>query len=148
MITKEICENQLDQCHLCSISEIAYQKPFVGGNSIYRARTMLGLRIDDRIREISNKSLNEVEEFSNEKSYKVFPNPAKEEINIHYNGKEATEGVFELYDLIGNLKLSVNLKGKNNPVKVSVYSFESGIYFYKITNNNQILLKDKLVIIK
>ena len=147
MITKEICENQLDQCHLCSISEIAYQKPFVGGNSIYRARTMLGLRIDDRIREISNKSLNEVEEFSNEKSYKVFPNPTKEQIVVEINNNLSNNDFIEIYDIYGKLIESVSLKS-NNKTFISVSNLNTGIYLYRIKNNDQIVKSDKLVIIR
>ena len=80
--------------------------------------------------------------------FRVYPNPIKDEIFVYYNNHEQTEAKIEIYNIIGELQITVNLKGKNIPTKISVSNLVSGVYFYRIKKKDQVVLKDKLVIIR
>ena len=128
---------------------IAYQKPNIAGNSVYTARAMLGLIIDDRTEDesSSNKSLDINSFEKNESSYKVYPNPAKEQIIVEINSVLNSNDYIEIYDIYGKLIERVSLKS-NNKTFISVSNLNTGIYLYRIKNNDQIVKSDKLVIIR
>ncbi len=69
---------------------------------------------------------------NNEKNkFVIYPNPVKEIINTSIT----TIFDFEIYDILGNLVL----KGKNIESQVNVNSLTKGIYFLKLTSENNII---------
>ena len=75
---------------------------------------------------------------------KVYPNPAKDEIIVELNN--LIKSSFELYNLLG--KKIINTQLTRNKTNISVSNIDDGIYYYKITHNNQTINNGKLVIIK
>jgi len=84
-----------------------------------------------------------VEEYVNDKTISVYPNPASSEINIYL---ENLNGYLELFDLTGRKIMSIALsKGKN---KLNTANLNTGIYFYKINSLREENLKTGKLIIE
>jgi len=71
----------------------------------------------------------------------IYPNPVTE--NIHITMKSSTQNVrFRLYDVIGNEITDVIL---GNHTSVDVKTLGSGIYFYRIISNENIVITGKII---
>ena len=75
----------------------------------------------------------------------IYPNPAKEQFTIAHN-LELDNGkiVLTVYDLMG--KIMVQQTIRENEALIDVKTLKAGIYFYNITQNNQTLKTDKLLV--
>ncbi len=71
----------------------------------------------------------------NSDSIKVFPNPATNELNIQ-NDTEDTAAIIEIYAISGAKVKS--LKTNQALTSIAVGDLQSGIYFVKVTRNNQV----------
>lgn len=74
----------------------------------------------------------------------VFPNPASNELNIDFHSTQ--KGNLELYSIFGE-KIR-NYEIKNGMNKIQIADIESGIYFYKIKNAEELFSADKIMVIK
>ena len=63
-------------------------------------------------------------------SINIFPNPAQNNFNIEIENNS----VFQLFDIFGKKILNVNLKNGKNLINIEY--FKSGIYLYKLLDNN------------
>lgn len=77
-------------------------------------------------------------------SIKVFPNPAKDYINIYFGGDKNKICMIKFFDIGGRLIKSKNLEFAKSIINIS--DLETGIYFYKLTEKDKILKIDKLII--
>ena len=81
---------------------------------------------------------------------KISPNPAKDQINIEYNINASADVDISVFDLTGK-KVKTLLKNKQDkgeyelPVSLQAEGFNKGIYFIKLTVNNNCTVK-KLVV--
>ncbi|HBX53189.1 MAG TPA: hypothetical protein DEH02_19185, partial [Bacteroidales bacterium] len=78
--------------------------------------------------------------------YQVYPNPAKDVINISYS--LINNGYFELYDLLGKKIVSAPLDFLKVVKIMSLSQIKSGVYYYKITSGINVITIDKLLIVK
>jgi len=95
-----------------------------------------------------NISPNTISAASGNVSVKVIPNPNNGNMQIVYEIPENTIGTFEVYNLIGNELFSYPLIGGKNTFSISRSDLNPGIYFYRVTSGNNIIAKDKIVVIK
>ncbi|OFY94795.1 MAG: hypothetical protein A3K10_04725 [Bacteroidetes bacterium RIFCSPLOWO2_12_FULL_31_6] len=72
----------------------------------------------------------------NENSILVFPNPAKDKIVISNLANEETS--IEIYDFNGKVVKNINEIPNNNEQEINLSELNSGIYFIKVLQNNQI----------
>lgn len=80
--------------------------------------------------------------------FKVYPNPAENEITVEYYGNIEQIMILNLYNLLG-VKIGTHTFNKgSNTMKISLLNYESGIYFYKIISEDKLIKEDKLIIIK
>ena len=68
-----------------------------------------------------------------QKEIKVYPNPAKDVINIELPYNEYAHG--SIHNISGETVLSFEISGKN---KLSVSGINSGLYFLQVTTRNQL----------
>jgi hypothetical protein len=80
-------------------------------------------------------------ETENDISFSIFPNPAKNSIQIDL--KNLSNDTFTLYNSTGKSIYTIKLISKSTKIDVSNYT--KGIYFYTISNSNK-LSSGKLVI--
>jgi len=77
--------------------------------------------------------------------YELYPNPTQGTVQIRYTGnEEVNKMTFTLYDIIGN-KIMVK-EGLSNYSYISIPPTANGIYTYTITNGNEIVKRDKLLL--
>ena len=77
-------------------------------------------------------------------AYSIFPNPTTTTLNINYNGPDAENFTYSVYDMLGRLidKRTISLDRKH-PMSLEVTDIASGQYIFELRdeNNVQILLE-------
>ncbi|WP_347924791.1 T9SS type A sorting domain-containing protein [Pontimicrobium sp. SW4] len=71
-----------------------------------------------------------IDDFINNTDVKIYPNPFNDFVNIHTESNSQ----IEVYNLLGKRILIQNINKGNSKINVSEY--ETGIYLFKITNEN------------
>lgn len=75
----------------------------------------------------------------------VYPNPTSNKVNITHNlNLENGKVTFKVYNMLGVEVINEYLNSTNNEVKVN--TLKPGVYFYTITQNNQTIKTDKLMV--
>lgn len=77
-------------------------------------------------------------------SVNVFPNPAKNKINIQFNEGITKEYILDIYDSLGKKLASNKISNKLNQFDVSFLN--KGIYFLKIETDHKLFFAQKLII--
>ncbi|MBK8473493.1 MAG: T9SS type A sorting domain-containing protein [Sphingobacteriales bacterium] len=80
---------------------------------------------------------------------KVYPNPAAEQLNISYRlADENADATFYLFDMTGKALAQYPFTQKVGELNLDLSGYASGMYYYQVTNNGQVIASDKLAIIK
>jgi hypothetical protein len=135
-----------------NLISIAQQCPFSGGPSVYRARALYKL-IDDEI--VWNDDLicslnGNVPRVKDEGDnyYKLFPNPAYNEITMSYSLKEDDNAQLMIVNSLGEKIKMVVLPSSQNFLTVSIDKLRPGIYYFQVVKNSSIDYSTKVAIIK
>ena len=127
--------------------------PDESGDAVYLARAILS-----RIEETEYMNECEIEnekhmldkpivETKIEQIVKVYPNPTKDEFYVEYIGNtDERKIIVELYSIYGQLEKK--LESFDSKITVSTRDIASGIYYYRVHLDNNVIGKDKIVIIK
>ena len=78
----------------------------------------------------------------------VIPNPAKDNVTVRYNFPEEGNYIMNIYDINGMQIFSCRLDYTDREKCIDLSKFQTGIYSYRITDNNKLLKSDKLIITK
>lgn len=81
-----------------------------------------------------------IDEVKNAATTDVYPNPFLSELNIHTNNCGLSEII--LYDITSRKLVE---KYFTNSISLNTEEFTSGIYFYEIRNENEVIRKGKVV---
>lgn len=76
-------------------------------------------------------------------SISVYPNPAEDVLNIQVENL-SQNGTIEVFDISGKQVLKTNIQNGKNQLNVSILN--SGVYFYTVRNNRDIIETKKLLI--
>ncbi len=80
-----------------------------------------------------------------QKSFKIYPNPASSDVNIIYETNR--DVALEIHDLNGRRIFNTILQKQDfSTVNIPLYNFNKGIYIISIIDNENNLLRDKLII--
>ncbi len=80
---------------------------------------------------------------------KIYPNPANELININItNVKQNTPVEVEIYNSQGALEAVKSFPENLSTLTVNTVNFTAGLYYLRIYQGNELILVDKLVIMK
>jgi hypothetical protein len=79
-------------------------------------------------------------------SFDIYPNPASDFVYLSIEGSENFNANFEIYDLLGQLVLSQTIN--SSTLQISTEILGNGIYYYKLSETNNIISEGKLVITK
>ena len=88
-------------------------------------------------------SVNEVEV---ENSLKLFPNPAKDIVNILYQIPNHATAQLVVTDIVGKQVLNTSVSGNKSSYTFSVESFKNGVYFYTFILNGKKISTKKMVV--
>lgn len=83
-------------------------------------------------------------DISTKKNILIYPNPAKTNINITLSNKNVESTFLYIYDILGKLRKTQHLVTNNSTIDIS--NLNSGTYIIKISDNNQLLKMDRLII--
>lgn len=76
----------------------------------------------------------------------VYPNPARDQLNINVNLQDGVAASFQVYNFAGILVYGQTLTTKNTVL--STKDLSAGVYFYKVVIDDKEEKLDKLIIIK
>jgi len=88
-----------------------------------------------------------VQDINDAEIINVYPQPAKDYLNIKFKLNNNDENKLSLYDIQGKVLLSTIINQKFNNIRLDVSKFNSGIYFVKIQSKNNLYTR-KVQIIK
>jgi len=87
-------------------------------------------------------------DFTNSETYfSIYPNPAGQNVELHYSLSAQESGLLEIFSVIGNKVASYTLPSTEEQINISVRSFENGIYMYRFSVNGELFEEGKLIII-
>lgn len=149
---------ELESSDRSTLEAIANQNPMNGGKAVYSARTMLDITLDDFAPEQSARMAAPKLEINNEtlpsllqkQAFvgRVYPNPNDGKMQIDYQLNEGQRGVFIIYDVLGQREKYYLMPDNRNTLKISEAALKNGIYFYEIWVNDEVIISDKIIIIK
>ena len=79
---------------------------------------------------------------------RVYPNPASTSISLQYDLKSYSEARLEIIDAEGRKLKNQTLDTKDYSIEIEINYLVNGIYFLKISSENQIIKVEKFTIIK
>jgi hypothetical protein len=74
----------------------------------------------------------------------IYPNPASADLNINIDSFQKANYQFELRNSLGQLIRQIEINSPESTIRID--DLQSGLYFYSIKNNSQIVRKNKLII--
>lgn len=78
----------------------------------------------------------------------VYPNPNNGNMQVTYSIPANENGVFGLYDVLGNMLLSYPISGGTKTFAIDGSALAKGVYIYQVYSNSKLVAKDKIVVIK
>ncbi|MES2516005.1 MAG: T9SS type A sorting domain-containing protein [Bacteroidota bacterium] len=87
-----------------------------------------------------------VVELDDKHKFKIYPNPAKEQLTIEADIKRSDQTVINIYNIMGEIVLSEKISSGETAVNTS--TLKNGTYLYRIIIDGNIAKADKLIIIK
>lgn len=78
------------------------------------------------------------------KNITIYPNPAKNHVNITFSNSNYQDLHISIYDIQGKLQKTRSLESNNSMISIS--DLNSGIYILKIADNENVLKMDRLII--
>ncbi len=114
--------------------------------AVHTSRAMLGIEVEDGIGDAKMTANNYINPTGGG-SY-LYPNPANGNVWLNIESATTDKYVVELYDLQGRKLYSATQYGNGGRLQFDLPANVSGIMLATITQNNTLLSKEKLVIIK
>ncbi|MCF8298320.1 MAG: T9SS type A sorting domain-containing protein [Saprospiraceae bacterium] len=85
----------------------------------------------------------------NNKNIRIYPNPAKDEINFNLNGISFSQELrIEIYNSLGEKVKEVSSLSLIQNQTINISELDNGVYYLKIIDNDEILNKGKFVKVK
>lgn len=94
---------------------------------------------------INNKNVTDVHKntIQNNLAVFIYPNPAKENVNIIINKLEISHANAEFFNVLGHKVLSENLNSQSTVIDLS--QLPAGVYYFTINYDNQIIHRGKVI---
>jgi PKD repeat protein len=152
----------LTPSQVSTLLPIAQQCPYSGGPSVYSARVLLkmaklNLSYDDnpvcwsqgiyRLAATKKEEQHLENELAGSINFTVLPNPAKDFVNVYYNGTTSEKCILQITNSNGNEVVRVNLPTDKTMFIFRTDNFANGVYQVKFSTASSQMVR-KLVIIK
>ena len=82
-----------------------------------------------------------IEEQLNNSAVSLYPNPAKNELNIMMNEVQGNGGSIEIYNILGERVYAENVAKYNSINSIDVSALSNGRYLVKVASNNAVVTK-------
>ena len=87
--------------------------------------------------------------FEEKLDFKVYPNPANNQVNITLNLSQQSKGKLSIINVLGQELFTKEITQKNNQLTdISLNAFEAGLYFVTFVDDNNVISTKKLQIVK
>jgi hypothetical protein len=83
---------------------------------------------------------------ADENGFKLYPNPAVDELNVFYNINEISNASVEIYNINGLLVNKYDLSKNSNNIKINTQNMSQGVYYIVLIKNGSRQKVEKLVI--
>ncbi len=144
---KDIYEFTYEQYQ--TLKAISIQNPISGGTSVYTARIMLALQVEDFLNDSTGRFSNPIlYSFKPFNKGKVYPNPSQGKFTYTIRLHRAEMGIFELFNSFGKCVFSHPLNENQNSVIVEGQNLNSGIYFYRSFANGEKVDSGKIILVR
>ncbi|MCC5943941.1 MAG: T9SS type A sorting domain-containing protein [Bernardetiaceae bacterium] len=99
----------------------------------------------------SNNNIDNTQNTTNErvpiKISNAYPNPATEYVNFDYQLESMhSEAKITILNLLGSVVKEYKLDAFENKIQIPVHAFKSGVYFYRVSIDNQNVTTKKFII--
>jgi len=101
-----------------------------------------GGEVNDRFSIVFNKTTSNIEN-AIEDGLIVFPNPAKDFINIEFNENQFNNGKIQIISITGKICYQSDIK--NRVTNINLKNFKSGIWFVKIQNDTNTVIRKFII---
>jgi hypothetical protein len=135
----------LGSIEMAALQAIALQCPIEGGNAVYRARAFLAILAweyadyDDSLLcaplglLAAPPQAGALFQAANEdKVFRIYPNPAQNEIGIALNAPEDAPGLLLVYDIFGRQLLQHTLAAGADAYSLSIGELPEGLYIFRL----------------
>jgi hypothetical protein len=78
----------------------------------------------------------------------IFPNPAKDVLNVNFSNSFTNNVNINIYSLSGLLIKTIEIPAGITSKSIDIHQFSSGMYFYNISANSNILNSGKFIIVE
>jgi Secretion system C-terminal sorting domain len=137
------------------LEAIANQCPYVGGNAVFRARSMMALidpevAFDDAVLcqpNFGGQNLPPVA-IQTAGTAGFYPNPANDWLTVDYNFPDAESLTLTIYNANGMEVERVALNETIGSQAVSIQHLTNGLYFCKILDNDRTLIVNRIAIMR
>jgi hypothetical protein len=90
-----------------------------------------------------------VKEFEQPLAFKIYPNPACNNLFIEYNGNEIFINCnLEVYNILGELVFEKEISSFGKEITLSLNDFPNGIFYLKISSEGKLISSNKFIIAK
>jgi hypothetical protein len=155
-------------CSICGSDSLALTCPYLGGNAVYRARSILGMlnpgihyddlvicnsqgvykngtsklqKLLETLAEIKRQKLRNVSD-----ELLVYPNPVYEDLFLKYSLKELETASFILYDMAGKIYEQFDIDTKSIHQPLMIDNLKNGLYLYSFKVSNGKVFYGKLIV--
>jgi hypothetical protein len=152
------------------VETLALSCPFVEGEAVYKARSILamfqtGIDYDDRAicaavgqykggtnhfaeeNKMMEEEFNKLHQFATNPIL-LYPNPATEMVTVEYQLAIGETGILNFYDLTGRKIKTIELTNNIARIQIDIKQFNQGVYTYQFLQNNRITSVGKLTVKK
>jgi len=130
---------------------IAAQCPLLGGNAVYRARTLLALMTGELVSYNDSLICAEIESFSRHglpaeiaaqvQELSIYPNPANKEVKVSWRQPVRQSGSLTLYDLHGRKVLGLILGEGEATRTIALPDLPGSVYVLRLQLDEQDFVK-------
>ena len=138
-----------------TLLNIAEQCPVAGGVAVMQARALYALIDIDRTYNDEDLCLQQGVLFRRaaptkpvDLSYRFYPNRANANVKFVYHLEENSKALLKLTNNLGETVMTMTLYSGRNEATVDITQMANGIYTAIVTNDNVLLYKTKLAIVK
>ncbi|MFZ4401953.1 MAG: T9SS type A sorting domain-containing protein [Bacteroidales bacterium] len=138
---------ELNDEQVSTLRRIALLTPYAGGDAVYTARVMLNINPDEIAGLDYARPPVHFPVQTKEITASVFPNPAKDRINILFNDAITADAIIEIYGNMGNKILTEHIQQGSINKTIDIGKVRAGLYFYTITLNGGKISSGKITIV-
>jgi len=138
------------------IETLANTCPYLGGNAVYRARTLMGMlrpgvhyddliicngqgvykngisKLQQQLLDIANSQNKKLLE---QKGLLIYPNPSNSNVHVEYDFAENETASLIFYDMLGKAIKEVHLNYITKNAAIDISNFSGGLYIYQFRSN-------------